>query len=224
MADKKQYFFSLEGKPLFLRPQNTYFIVFDSLDGSGQTTQANLLKKFLSQQGLKIHITKEPTSNLIGGLIRGQLSGEWHSNQECLQLLFSADRAHHLEKEIIPLLKKGITVICDRYFFSTIAYGGIDIQDKRWLIEINKKFLLPDIFFFLKVKPQVCIQRIQENRFEVMLFEKKKLLTKVFNNYLQLTKEFSDIAMIVDGEKPPQEVFAQIKKIFIKKFFNETIS
>lgn len=106
---------------------NTYpgkFIVFDGLDGSGQSTQAGKLVDFLNlpEQKLKfghtgVQVTKEPTSSLIGGLIRSQLTHEWKSSQECLQLLFSADRAHHLEKEIIPLLERGVTVICDRYFF-----------------------------------------------------------------------------------------------------------
>ena len=60
------------------------------------------------------HLTKEPTNNLIGGLIRGQLTHNWKSTPECLQLLFAADRAHHLDKEIIPLLEKGIPSLGDR--------------------------------------------------------------------------------------------------------------
>ena len=127
------------------------FIVFEGLDGSGQSTQAQLLKDFLMKRGHKVHLTKEPTSNLIGGLIRGQLTNEWKTSPECLQLLFAADRAHHLEKEIIPLLKKEVIVISDRYFFSTVAFGATEIKDKDWLLKINQKFLLPDIIFFFQL-------------------------------------------------------------------------
>jgi len=108
-------------------PYKGKFIVFEGLDGSGTTTQANLLFRYLKKQGKKVYLTGEPTRSLIGGLIEGQISGDWKSTPECLQLLFTADRAHHLEKGIIPLLKKGITVICTRYILSTLAYGSIDM-------------------------------------------------------------------------------------------------
>jgi len=188
------------------------FIVFEGLDGSGQSTQADILKNFLSKEGLKVHLTKEPTDNLIGGLIRGQLRGEWKSEQECLQLLFSADRAHHLEKEIIPLLKKGVYVVCDRYFFSTIAYGATEVKDRDWLIKLNDKFLLPDIVFFLKASPKLCIKRIKDSRFEISLFEKEKILAKVLRNYLKLAKKFKNF-YIINGEKPIKKVAEDIQQI-----------
>ena len=188
--------------------KNTYpgkLIVFEGLDGSGQSTQAQLLKEYLTRLGHKAYLTKEPTSNLIGGLIRGQLTGEWKSKQECLQLLFAADRAHHLEKTIIPLLKRGVYVICDRYFFSTIAYGATEIKDWDWLLEINKKFLLPDITILLDVPPKVCVERIKKSRFEIMLFEKEKILSKVLKNYKHLAKLFKNV-YIIDGTKPIEKV------------------
>lgn len=193
-------------------PYSGKFIVFEGIDGAGTTTQANLLFKYLKGQGEKVHLTGEPTRSLIGGLIEGQISGDWQSSPECLQLLFTADRAHHLEKEIIPLLKKGITVICTRYILSTLAYGDLDIKDEKWLMEINKKFILPDMTFLLKVSPKICIQRIEKERFHKELFEKEDKLKKVFKNYLKFAKKFKNI-YIVDGEKSIKEVFNKIKKI-----------
>ena len=193
-------------------PHPGKFIVFEGPDGSGTTTQANLLFKYLKKQGKKVFLTGEPTRSLIGGLIEGQISGDWQSSPECLQLLFTADRAHHLEKEIIPLLKKGITVICTRYILSTLAYGNLEIKDEKWLIEINKKFIWPDITFLLKVGPETCIQRIKKERFHKELFEKEEKLKKVLKNYLKFAKRFKNI-YIIDGEKPIKEVFQDIKKI-----------
>lgn len=192
------------------------FIVFEGLDGSGQSTQAKLLKDFLISQKIRTHETKEPTANLIGGLIRGQLTNDWKSSQECLQLLFAADRAHHLEKEIIPLLKKGITVISDRYFFSTIAFGATEIEDWNWLLKINERFLMPDLIFLLKVSPRVCLERIKQSRFEVELFEKEELLAKVWQNYEKLAKKFKNVYLL-NGERPINEVFEGVKKIVTKK-------
>lgn len=200
--------------------KNTYpgkFIVFEGIDGSGQSTQAAKLADFLNGKQ-RTHITKEPTNNLIGGLIRAQLTHEWKTKNECLQLLFAADRAHHLEKEIIPLLEKGIWVVCDRYFFSTIAYGAFNISDWQWLKEINNHFLLPDISFFLKVDPKIAIERIKKNRFEVELFEKEEMLGKVSHGYERLAKEFENIN-VINGEKTVEEVFDEIiEKLICEKF------
>lgn len=200
------------------------FIVFEGLDGSGQSTQVELFSKFLSSPAQKrllkhkgVHVTKEPTPGLIGGLIRAQLTHVWKSSPESLQLLFAADRLYHLEKEIIPLLKKGVTVICDRYFFSTVAFGNVDVQDRPWLLSINEKTLSPDLVILLKVSPKTCIERIRENRHSVELFEREKILEKVWETYSWLAKKFS-YTRIVDGEKPIEHVSEAIQNILIKKF------
>jgi dTMP kinase len=217
---QENWFISLGGKPILPRKKGTGFIVFDSLDGAGNSTQVKLLADYLNKIGRKTHITKEPTSSLIGGLIKSQLTHDWKSSSECLQLLFSADRAYHLEKEINPLLKRGVNVISDRYFFSTIAYGAARMSDFDWLIEINKKFLLPDLTFFLKVSPKVCIERIKKDRFEVTLFEKEKVLEQVWQNYEKLAKKFKNV-YIINGQRPIEEIFEEIKKITIKKLWQK---
>jgi dTMP kinase len=196
------------------------FIVFDSLDGAGNSTQVKLLADYLNKIGKRTYVTKEPTSSLIGGLIKSQLTHDWKSSAECLQLLFCADRAYHLEKEIIPLLKRGINVISDRYFFSTMAYGNLEINDLNWLIEINKKFILPDLTFFLKVSPRVCIERIKKDRFEITLFEKEEILRKVWKNYEILAKRFKNV-YIIDGEGPIEEISKKIIKITLNKFWQK---
>ena len=197
-------------------PYKGKFIVFDSLDGAGNSTQVKLLADNLNKIGKRTHITKEPTSGLIGGLIKSQLTHDWKSSQICLQLLFSADRAYHLEKEVVPLLKKGINVISDRYFFSTMAYGNLEINDLDWLIEINKKFILPDLTFFLKVSPRICIERIKKDRFEITLFEKEKVLEKVWQNYEILAKKFKNV-FVIDGERSVDEISEEIRDIVKKK-------
>ena len=198
------------------------FIVFDSLDGSGQSTQTSLLYDWLDLPSQKrlfghtgVHVTKEPTTGLIGGLIKGQLTHDWKSSPECLQLLFSADRAHHLEKEIIPLLERGVIVVCDRYLFSTLAYGQTEINDFKWLLNLQKYFLLPDLTIFLKVSPKACMARIEKSRYEITLFEKEKVLTAVWKNYVKLTKQISNIH-VVNGERPVEKIAQEIQMI-VKK-------
>ena len=188
------------------------FIVFEGLDGAGTTTQADLLLKYLRGKNIKAHLTREPTQYLVGWLIRSWLAGDWRSTPECLQLLFTADRAYHLDKEVIPLLKKGITVICDRYFFSTVAYGGLEIKDENWLTDLNKRFILPDLTIILKVRPEECLRRIKSGRFSVELFENKRKLEKVWQNYSKVAKNFRNIK-ILDGEKDIHQISEKIKEL-----------
>ena len=194
---------------MYKNPYLGKFIVIEGIDGAGSSTQAEGVVSYFRELGKKFHLTKEPTNNLIGGLIRGQLTSDWKSSPECLQLLFAADRAHHLEKEIIPLLKKGVSVISDRYFFSTIAFGAMAMNDKDWLLDINKPFMLPDLTFLLKVSPEAAKKRIKQNRFSIELFEKKEKLAMTWQNYEKLAKKFKNV-YVVDGEKPIREISYEI--------------
>lgn len=191
------------------------FIVIEGLDGAGSSTQVMRVANFLKERNKKIHITKEPTNSLIGGLIRGQLTGDWKSSPECLQLLFAADRAHHLDKELIPLLKRGINIISDRYFFSTIAFGSTEIKDREWLVNINDRFIIPDLTILVKVSPKICIKRIKGSRFQIELFEKEKKLQKTWENYKKLVEEFDNIK-IVNGERKVEEISYEIINLIEK--------
>lgn len=192
------------------------FIAFEGLDGSGSTTQVELLARSLRKAGQRATTTKEPTNNLVGGLIRGVLTKQWSISPEGLQLLYAADRSHHLEHEIIPNLEKGNVVISDRYAFSSIAFGSIGV-DKEWLKEINKYFILPDITFFIKVRPKVCIERIGKRGKNFELFEEEKKLEKTLQTYEQLAKDKSNRFVVVDGEKEIADIEKEILEIVYQK-------
>ena len=191
------------------------FIVFEGIDGAGLTTQTVLLEKYLKMKKYEVILTKEPTNNLIGGLIRAALRKEWSTSNRTLQLLFSADRAHHLEKEIIPALENGKIVISDRYFISTIAYGMVELE-KEWLKALNSQFLLPDIIFIIDVPAEVAIERIRASRLGLELFEEKEKLNKIRNNFLELSKEY-DNCFVVDGNRNIEEIHLKIVKVVEEK-------
>lgn len=192
------------------------FIVFEGLDGAGQGTQIKLLEKYLQSKNEKVYVTSEPTQNLIGGLIRSLLRHHWSLGNTGIQLLYSADRAHHLEVEIDPIREKGHHVISGRYFFSTIAFGSLN-NDVKWLKAISEKFPNPDMTIFLKVSPQECIRRINSGRPLKEFFEKEKILQKVYKTYLSLVKDkqYKNV-YIVDGEQPVEKVAEDIQKIVDK--------
>lgn len=193
------------------------FIVVEGIDGSGSTTQAEYIHQFLRLRKMRSHRTNEPTNYLIGGLIRSWLTGDWSSSPECLQLLFTADRAHHIEKEIIPLLKKGVSVVCDRYWFSTIAYGALDIPNTTLLEKINKQFLQPDIVLYVRVSPKEAMRRLRAGRNSFELFEKEKQLMKVAKEYARFAKKLPYF-ITVNGEQEKERVADDIRGVLSRKF------
>jgi len=187
------------------------FIAIEGIDGSGSTTQSDMICRELKADKKSCFLTQEPTNYIIGNILRGYLSGEFKTdNQTYLQLLFAADRAAHLEHEIIPRLKKGINVLTDRYFLSSLAYGSLDIDDTDWLYQINNQFLLPDLTILIKVPIKVALKRIKDERTGIEMFEKEASLSKVWNAYETLSQKYPNIK-IVDGEKDVYEIHKQIE-------------
>ena len=194
------------------------FIVFEGLDGSGQSTEAKLLRDFLTELGFKVVLTKEPTLDSESGKkIRKVLNKKIKMRPEELQNLFTKDRREHLKKTIIPVLKQGKIIISDRYLFSSLAYGAASGVNSNWLIKINKNFLLPDLTFILKVSPQICLKRIKKRAGKRTFFEEEKKLAKVWQVYKTFPKKFKNVKLI-NGEKTVKQVFSQVKRLFSLKF------
>lgn len=185
------------------------FIAIEGLDGSGLTTQAHLLTDALRAERFTVFTTKEPTYNIIGGLVRGSLTGVYKLPHSVIQLLFVADREHHLDIEVTPILKNHGILISDRYLWSSIAFGSIDL-DRKWLLTLHKHCYLPDLTILLKVSPKVCLKRQKKDRFAFQLFEKEKQLVKIWREYQWLAKKFPKQIVIVDGEQKPKEVLEEI--------------
>lgn len=187
------------------------FIVFEGLDGSGQTTQVAFLKSFLEENGHQIISTKEPTMDSEEGKKIRQILDEKNRIESMeLQKLFTEDRRQHLANLIIPALRAGQTVISDRYFFSTLAFGASDGLDLEQLIAMNDEFMLPDLTIILKVSPNVCIARIEKRGTHKTLFEKEQKLARVSQTYALMPDRFPNVH-IVEGERTIDEVAEEIR-------------
>ena len=186
--------------------------MIEGLDGSGTSTQVGLLTELLNEKYCPAISTKEPTMETEPGrTIEKVLNGELKIPSSELQELFAKDRKEHLKTTVIPSLKRGVMVVSDRYFFSSLAYGSFDL-DLEWLMQINESFPVPDITFLLKVSPEICIQRIKKRKKKLTLFEKEETLEKVWHTYGLLSKRFQGV-YVIDGERAKQEVFNEIKEI-----------
>jgi len=198
-------------------PYKGKFIAFEGLDGSGQTTQANLLKDFLIKKGFEVVLTKEPTSDSRPGKeIRKILNEEKTALPRQLQKLFAEDRDWHQKNKIVPALKKGQIVISDRSQFSSFAFGVANGVALDYLLSLNNKFIEPDLVILLKTSAKTSIQRIKNRGEKQTLFEKEKQLEKVWQVFEKLSKKFKNI-VIVDGERTIEEIHQNIKQIINQK-------
>ena len=154
-------------------------VVLEGIDGSGKTTQAALLNDYVVNcLGMKCLLTAEPTKSKLGLYIRDNLM-DLKLNPYTMQLLFTADRAEHISSEIIPALNKGMWVISDRYYFSTIAYAvltGLAERQRAALLAINKTFVQPDLTVFLDVDPR---KQLLRERSSLEAFERMDLESKI---------------------------------------------
>lgn len=187
------------------------FVVFEGLDGAGITTQATLLRNYLISKNKDAILTKEPTDGLIGGMIKATLRKEWNTDSLTLQMLFAADRSHHLRSEIEPALKKGKTVICDRYILSSLMFGSLSVS-VGILKQLNAEFRKPNLTFIVDTHPRICIDRMRKARHHIELFEEEQKLEQIRRNMISLKGYFPD-TYVVDGNRTPEEILKDVTKI-----------
>lgn len=171
-------------------------ITFEGTEGSGKTVASTRLQKWLESRKYKVTWTREPTNSRIGLLIEEILERKVKVAEEAIPLLFAADRADHTQREIIPAIKKGHIVVCDRYIHSSLAYqrGGMKRNfGREWLEEINRYSIKPDLIFFLDIDPEEGLrrigngQRIQDDKFFENL-EMQKLIRDSYYDVLNLNR------------------------------------
>ncbi|HID71421.1 MAG TPA: dTMP kinase [Thermoplasmata archaeon] len=143
--------------------EGPFFIVIEGIDGSGKGTQARYLYDFVkrSYPHLNPVLTSEPTKGAVGKIVREYLK-EDGLEPEVLALLFAADRLHHVCETIVPNLKKGRCVISERYVYSSLVYQSVSGVDLRWLTEINRYSVIPDLVVYLSVPVSVARRRVAE--------------------------------------------------------------
>lgn len=199
------------------------FIVFEGIDGCGKSTQAKMLKKHLEEHGFSVHLTFEPTYGQTGALLHKILAGEKKADPGVVAALFAADRLEHITDAdcgMLSLLESGKTVICDRYYFSSLAYQGAEL-DPDWVYALNSraaKLLKPDYTVFIDVSPKECLNRIKAGREAFEIYENLERLTAVRENYLRLFERCGDAEniYITDGNRSREMVFEDILKILGK--------
>jgi len=181
-------------------------VALEGIDGAGISTQSRMLVKRLRREGYRAELTKEPTDGPVGRVIKSVLSGEVETHHRVLALLFAADRLMHLE-EIYGLVRRGIVVVSDRYLLSSLAYQGLYLPDE-WVRSINRYAPPADVTVIVDVPAEVALERISKRGKARELFEDREVLEAIRERFLMLGAEFG--AVVVDGDRPPDEVHEDI--------------
>lgn len=199
------------------RPQGPLFISFEGIDGSGKSTQARLLAENLRREGADPVHTREPGGSPGAEEIRALVltgdPGRWSPETEIL--LFTAARRDHLERTIRPALGAGRIVICDRFADSTRLYQGATRGDLRGLVDRLHELMIgiePDLTFIIDMDPARALTRGlarpgAEQRFEDMGLPMQETLR---HGYLRLARDFPERCVVVDGDRDPAAVAAEV--------------
>lgn len=193
------------------------FIAFEGIDGSGKSTQLALLSERVKETGRRCYTTAEPSEGPIGNMIRQILKGRIKADNRVIAGLFAADRLDHLLNEVdgvLAKLEQGITVLTDRYYFSSYAYHSVDVP-MDWVIKTNEQsseLLRPTVTVFIDVDPDVALERISRNRFHTELFEKRSRLVLTREKYLEAFEKLKDEenVLVVDGNQSPEKIAEDI--------------
>lgn len=201
------------------------FIALEGIDGSGKSSQIGRLVKRLEGLGIPCRETREPTGGPVGSLIRQIFTGRVTADNRVIAALYAADRIDHLVNEVDGLcaaIDSGITVVSDRYYFSSYAYHSVDV-DMDWVIDSNRlsaELLRPDATIFLDVPVRRALERIGQNRSHTELFEKEDRLTATREKYLEAFERLRDretVAVIDAGgdvETVAERVWAAVSHLF----------
>ncbi len=205
-----------------------HLVFLEGVDGCGKGTQLAMLEKRLKKDHLPHLLTKEPgPKTCLGEPIRQILQynkGKMSSTAELL--LFFADRAQHYEEIIAPNLKKGVTVISDRNWPSSIAYqgGGRGLKEKEiyQLVKWTTGGITPDLVFLLELplnkKQQLLSERLGKRGENPTRFEKEKLafFLKVRQAYLKMAKKDPKHWVVINADRTPEEINNEIYSCLIK--------
>ena len=195
-----------------------YYIAIEGLDGSGSDLVARGLVRKLRGRGLEVVSVKEPSGGDVGQITKKLLLKKKRPISPLLiEFLFAADRADLMESKVIPALKKGKVVVSDRSLWSSIAYRSLELPT-NWLLEVNTRFIIPNLTYFIDVDPAVCAKRIKTGKDKIQLYTEEERLNQIQNGYQWVVAKFPYWFQLIEGNggrpnnQMVEEVLAHLEK------------
>lgn len=204
-----------------MRFKKGIFITFEGIEGSGKSTQLELLCDYVASRGIDYVRTVEPGGTMIGEEIRKILLSVEHSGMTSLTelLLYASSRAQHVGEVIKPALQEGQVVVCDRFSDSTIAYQGfgrgLDMDLIAQLNAMCTDGIIPDITFLLDIDVETGLKRNRTaNKIDRLELEAVAFHTKVRDGYLSLMEKEPGRIRLVNSNKTIEEIADSIAGAF----------
>lgn len=200
------------------------FITMEGTDGSGKTTQVELLQKYFKLKKYDVVFIREPGGTNIGEQLREIILNSNNKNMNNLTeaFLYASARAQLVNEVIVPSLKNGSIVLCDRYIDSSIAYQGYGRKLGSDLINkinnIATGGLVPDITIFLDLSPEVSLKRreeqnkLLEEKLDRLEQEKEYFHNQVYTGYKMLASQNKDRIKVIDATKSKEKVHEEVVK------------
>ncbi len=205
------------------------FITLEGPEGSGKSTIIKLLEGYFNEKGADYVSTREPGGINIAEQIRNVILDKNNTAMDgrTEALLYAASRRQHMFEKVIPALKNGKVVICDRFVDSSLAYQGyargLGIDEVMKINEFAIEGYMPNLTLYLDIKPEIGLDRIAKNKDrEVNRLDLEKLdfHKRVREGYLILLEKYPDRIKKINAEKSIEVVFGQIKDILDKAYTN----
>jgi dTMP kinase len=190
------------------------FVTFEGLDGSGKSTQAELLRARLEADGADVVATREPGGTELGEMIRDLLLHGGHVAPWAEALLYAAARAQHVQEVIGPALDRGASVVCDRYVDSSVAYQGVarGLGLER-VLDLNLAAvggLMPDRTFLLELDPAQVAGRLAEEQPDRLEREGDDFRARAAAGYRELAERFPERIVVLDATLPAETLAEEV--------------